>query len=82
MVAFETEKEAMEAAELKALIDLLEAMADYIEIRKNIITLEDSLAKDDGLALRQEFAGLFNRYYKTITGKEARVWVEPITENK
>jgi hypothetical protein len=41
MEAFETEKEAMEAAELKALIDLLDAMADYIEIRKNIINMED-----------------------------------------
>lgn len=38
---YETEKEAMEAAELKALIDLLNAMADYIEIRKNIINMED-----------------------------------------
>lgn len=42
MEAFETEKEAMEVAELKALIDLLAAMTDYIEIRKNIINMEDS----------------------------------------
>ena len=41
MKVFDTEKEAMEAAELKALIDLLDAMADYIEIRKNIINMED-----------------------------------------
>lgn len=41
MEAFDTEKEAMEAAELKALIDLLDAMADYIEARKNIINKKE-----------------------------------------
>lgn len=41
MKVFDTEKEAMEAAELKALIDLLDAMADYIEIRKNMIHMEN-----------------------------------------
>lgn len=42
MKVFDTEKEAMEAAELKALIDLLAAMADYVEARKNMINMEDN----------------------------------------
>lgn len=32
----------MDKVELNALIDLLEAMADYIEIRRNLINMEDN----------------------------------------
>lgn len=35
MKAFETEKEAVDAAELEAYIQLMKAFADYIEARRN-----------------------------------------------